>query len=321
MPDTVLYAVPVTDGDPAERARQTTGEVLAFLQRWLDDPAFAAAPLVVVTRGAVATGPGDPAHDLPGAAVRAVRSAQTQHPGRLVLVDLDVHDDSWRALPAALGLTGEPQLAIRQGEPYAPSPGPWPPHRRRAHRAVRCRRLAAGHTAEGLRRRAGTRRLPRGDRGPSPLGHLLIEVRAAGLNFRDVLNTLDMYPGPARTLGAEAEVRSPLSARASPTSPPATGSWAWSRVASPPTPWPTPAWSPPYPTAGPGRRRPPCPSPFLTAYYGLRDLARLEAGSPSSCTPRPAASAWPPSSSPATGAPRCTARPASTSAPCCAPTA
>ena len=45
--------------------------------------------LVVVTRGAVAAGPGEGVTDLAGAAVWGlVRSAQSEHPGRLVLADL-----------------------------------------------------------------------------------------------------------------------------------------------------------------------------------------------------------------------------------------
>ncbi|MGN0119230.1 MAG: polyketide synthase dehydratase domain-containing protein, partial [Streptomyces albidoflavus] len=96
------------------------GDVLATVQSWLADETTEGVPLVVVTRGAVPTGPADPAHDLPGASVWGlVRSAQSQHPGRLVLVDLDVHDDSWLALPAALA-AGEPQLALREGAAYAP---------------------------------------------------------------------------------------------------------------------------------------------------------------------------------------------------------
>lgn len=74
-------------------------DVLATVQSWLADETTEGVPLVVVTRGAVPTGPADPAHDLPGAAVWGlVRSAQSQHPGRLVLADLDIHDDSWLAL-------------------------------------------------------------------------------------------------------------------------------------------------------------------------------------------------------------------------------
>ncbi|WP_458742299.1 SpnB-like Rossmann fold domain-containing protein [Mycobacterium tuberculosis] len=71
---------------------------------------------MVVTRGAVAL-PGEDVADLAGAAVWGlVRSAQTEHPGRIVLVDSDAPlDDS--AL-AAVVTTGEPQVLWRRGEVY-----------------------------------------------------------------------------------------------------------------------------------------------------------------------------------------------------------
>ena len=41
------------------------------------------------------------------------------------------------------------------------------------------------------------------ERQPLASGEVEIDVRATGLNFRDVLNTLDMYPGDAGMLGHE----------------------------------------------------------------------------------------------------------------------
>ncbi|MFF3489278.1 SDR family NAD(P)-dependent oxidoreductase [Streptomyces sp. NPDC002701] len=251
-------------------------DVLATVQGWLADDRADGTPLVVVTRGAVATGSGDPAHDLPGAAVWGlVRSAQSQHPGRLVLVDLDIHDDSWRALPAAL-TTGEPQLAVRQGDMYAP-------------RLVRPRTAdvltvpsGAGAWRLDLLEKGSVDKLdlvacPEITDGPAA-GHVLIEVRAAGLNFRDVLNTLGMYPGPAVLLGAEAAgVVTAVGEGVTHFAPgdrvmglvsggfathavadarmvaPVPEGWTWTQAAS-------------------------VPVAFLTAYYGLRDLARLDAG-------------------------------------------
>ncbi|NED09033.1 hypothetical protein G3I55_46245, partial [Streptomyces sp. SID6648] len=56
--------------------------------------------------------------DLAGAAVHGlVRSAQTEHPGRLVLLDLESGTDAADAaafLPALLD-SGEPQAAVREG--------------------------------------------------------------------------------------------------------------------------------------------------------------------------------------------------------------
>src|SRR5204862_3128236 len=46
-------------------------------------------------------------------------SAQAEHPARLLLIDTDGDDASWRALPAAL-TGGEPQLALRRGAVHVP---------------------------------------------------------------------------------------------------------------------------------------------------------------------------------------------------------
>jgi acyl transferase domain-containing protein/thioesterase domain-containing protein/NADP-dependent 3-hydroxy acid dehydrogenase YdfG/acyl carrier protein len=112
-PDLVLVGVPqpAGDEDPVERAHRLAGDVLGLLQSWLADERFASARLVVVTRGAAAPPVTDPA----AATVWGlVRSAQAEHPGRIVLLDLDSADGSAAAVPAALG-TGEPQLILRQG--------------------------------------------------------------------------------------------------------------------------------------------------------------------------------------------------------------
>lgn len=69
---------------------------------------------------AVATGPADPVTDLAAAtAWGLLRSAQSENPDRIVLVDVDADEASFRALPAALA-GGEPQLALRAGEATVP---------------------------------------------------------------------------------------------------------------------------------------------------------------------------------------------------------
>ncbi|MGI5500428.1 SDR family NAD(P)-dependent oxidoreductase [Lentzea sp. CA-135723] len=116
--------VPVTGTDEigvveAEIAEESVSaavhQALASVRAWLaeDRPA---ERLVFVTREAVAVKPGDDVTDLVGAAVRGlVRSAQSENPGRFVLVDTDDTLD----LAAALA-TGEPEIAVRQGVALAP---------------------------------------------------------------------------------------------------------------------------------------------------------------------------------------------------------
>ncbi|MFB7259099.1 type I polyketide synthase, partial [Streptomyces nojiriensis] len=116
---------PATPELSAEAVHRATHQALALARTWLGDERFtsdrfAGSRLVVLTRGAVAAGADagtvcDPVH----AAVRGLlRSAQSEHPDRLLLIDTDGAEDSVRALPAALA-AGEPQLAVRAGTLHA----------------------------------------------------------------------------------------------------------------------------------------------------------------------------------------------------------
>ncbi|WP_214444389.1 SpnB-like Rossmann fold domain-containing protein, partial [Mycobacterium tuberculosis] len=79
----VFESVPLA-GDVVAGVYAATSSVLDVLQSWLTRDG--AGVLVVMTRGAVAL-PGEDVTDLAGAAVWGlVRSAQTEHPGRIVLV-------------------------------------------------------------------------------------------------------------------------------------------------------------------------------------------------------------------------------------------
>ncbi|WP_443093130.1 type I polyketide synthase [Embleya hyalina] len=107
------------DEDSAARVRTAVAEALATAQDWLAEDRYAEVPLVFVTRGAVPAGPFS-APDLPHAAVWGlIRSAQSEHPGRFVLLDVDGTEQSWRALPAAAS-SGEPQGALREGALLVP---------------------------------------------------------------------------------------------------------------------------------------------------------------------------------------------------------
>ncbi|MGP4115512.1 acyltransferase domain-containing protein, partial [Streptomyces sp. 4N509B] len=100
--------------------RGVVAEVLGRVQGWLGEGEGDGGPLVVVTVGAVAVGSDGGVADPAGSAVWGlVRSAQTEHPGRFVLVDTDDDEASQRVLPAAVA-TGEPQLAIRSGRVFVP---------------------------------------------------------------------------------------------------------------------------------------------------------------------------------------------------------
>ncbi|MGF0168722.1 type I polyketide synthase [Streptomyces albidoflavus] len=112
-------------GTDAAAVHAATTAALARLQSWCADDRPAAGPLALVTRGAVSVA-GEDVTDLAGAAVWGLaRSAQTENPGRIVLIDLDPDGPDPGPEPAAALLatalaTGEPQLAIRSGTPHRP---------------------------------------------------------------------------------------------------------------------------------------------------------------------------------------------------------
>ncbi|MGP3972260.1 SDR family NAD(P)-dependent oxidoreductase, partial [Streptomyces sp. 6N223] len=107
---------------PAE-SRAVLLRTLRALQSWLADEANADRRLVVVTRNAVALSGAESPNLVQAPVWGLVRSAQQERPERLVLVDVDDHEASRRAIPAAVAsaiASGEPQLAIRGGEASVP---------------------------------------------------------------------------------------------------------------------------------------------------------------------------------------------------------
>ncbi|MEU0487374.1 polyketide synthase dehydratase domain-containing protein, partial [Streptosporangium sp. NPDC006013] len=116
VPGVVLAEV-VADpaGGVVESAHELAARVLGLVQAWLADDRFGDSRLTVVTRGAVVAREGDAVADLPAAAVWGlVRSAQSENPGRFVLVDVDGQEISSSVLAGVLA-SGEPQVAVREG--------------------------------------------------------------------------------------------------------------------------------------------------------------------------------------------------------------
>ncbi|MFG1855561.1 SDR family NAD(P)-dependent oxidoreductase [Actinomadura geliboluensis] len=177
-------------------------DALARVQEWLAAEPPADERLVVVTGHAVAAREGERITD-PGAAGvwGLVRAVQREEPGRIVLADIDI-DGDLDAVPVALLLaTGEEQLALRDGAFLAPRlssgaddaelvpPADAPAWRVDAVEPGALTGLALVPAPEAVR--------------PLGPGEVRIAVRAAGLNFRDVLMALGMYPG-AVSIGGEA---------------------------------------------------------------------------------------------------------------------
>ncbi|MEU0486840.1 SDR family NAD(P)-dependent oxidoreductase, partial [Streptosporangium sp. NPDC006013] len=205
VPGTVLAGVETASaGDVVASAHAVTAGVLGLLQGWLADDRFAESRLVFVTRGAVASGEGEVVTDLAAAAVWGlVRSAQSENPGRFVLVDVDEESVPLGVLGGLLA-SGEPQVAVRDG-------------------GVRVPRLASLASGAGLLPPSGTAwRLGSRAKGslealelisyeetaePLEAGQVRVAVHAAGVNFRDLLdglNALGWFQDKVGEMGGEA---------------------------------------------------------------------------------------------------------------------
>ncbi|HEX5493758.1 MAG TPA: SDR family NAD(P)-dependent oxidoreductase, partial [Mycobacteriales bacterium] len=197
-PDAVVAVCRGTDSpDVPAAAHHTADQTLRLVQEWLADQRFGRSRLAVVTRGAVCTHPARPPLAAEATAWGLIRSAQAEHPDRLLLVDLDPDGTEPSALAAALA-AGEPQLAVRGGDLFVPRLA------RAVADPVRPGEPAWRWAVTGSGSLDDLTRLPYpGAAGPLRPDQVRVSVRAAGLNFRDVLIGLGMYPGDA-PLGSEA---------------------------------------------------------------------------------------------------------------------
>ncbi|MEW2119044.1 SDR family NAD(P)-dependent oxidoreductase [Streptomyces sp. NPDC005474] len=196
-----------------------------------------------------------------------VRSAQSEHPGRIVLVDSD-----GGPVDGVAGL-GEPQLRLREGELFAP----------RVVSAASDEALEVpgeGAWRVGIGERGAVTGLAVSSLEPVALGpgEIRVSVRASGVNFRDVLNVLGMYPGDPGLPGLEAagvvvEVGRGVSGFAvgDRVMGLATGSFGPEVVSDFRT------WSR-FPDGWTFAQAASVPLAFLTAWYGLFDLGGLKSG-------------------------------------------
>jgi polyketide synthase 12 len=175
-----------------------THVALTVLQSWLTGDHT--GMLVVITRGAVAL-PGEDVTDLAGAAVWGlVRSAQTEHPGRIVLADVDCSIDD--AAVATILAAGEPQVCLRGSVLQIPRV-----HGCRAVGGVLVppadRPWRLGLTSAGTFENLTLEPVPDPDTPLQP-GQVRIAAQAIAANFRDVMITLGLYPDDNAVMGIEA---------------------------------------------------------------------------------------------------------------------
>ena len=176
-----------------------TEEVVSLAQRWIASEALSDSRLVLLTEGALAASEEESADPVQASIWGLLRAAASEHPGRFALIDTDGSDASAQALGQALIQDAESQLALREGTALcprltravgsegrlAPPPGPW--------------RLEA--TRRGTLESLALIPNP-GVEEPLDPTEVRIQMRAAGLNFRDVLIALGLYPGEA-PIGSE----------------------------------------------------------------------------------------------------------------------
>ncbi|NEW42936.1 SDR family NAD(P)-dependent oxidoreductase [Nocardia cyriacigeorgica] len=188
-------------GDLPALVRDSVTDLTARMQRLLQADEL----VVVVTRQAMAVHPGEPV-DLPGAAAWGLlRTAQSENPGRIFVVDVDEWTDYRRGAELAVTTGREPELAVRRGVAYMPRLRRASGGIAGAAAALRSPGLAFGDRGQGTLDE-GNFVLADDPRAREPLrpGQVRVGVRAVGLNFRDVLVALGTYPFPDARIGGEA---------------------------------------------------------------------------------------------------------------------
>ncbi len=280
------------EADMVKAAHRRIQATLALAQTWLAEERLRESRLVLLTRGALAARPGEEVPDLAGApAWGLLRSLIVEHPGRVAAVDLDGDPASWRALPSALAseeLAAGGQLAIRAGMALAPrlvrgragarpgGPAAQPGHPLAPPAAERWRLAhGAGGTLEELHLEALA-----DSQAPLEPHEVRVAMRAAGVSFRDVVTALGLVglrgewdaigsEGAGVVLAVGAEVRDL-----------APGDHVMGIMLG--------SFGPvavtdrrglvPIPDGLSFARAAALPAAFLTAHYGLVDLADLRAG-------------------------------------------
>ncbi|WP_433511948.1 SDR family NAD(P)-dependent oxidoreductase [Nonomuraea sp. CA-143628] len=121
MPSTVLVPyLPEADADDVPYGvRDGIYQALDLVQGWVGDERFAGCRMVFVTKGVFRPEGADVAGVVAGPVWGLVRSAQAEHPGRFVLVDVDAATVDWGLVAAAVA-AGESQLVARDGKVLVP---------------------------------------------------------------------------------------------------------------------------------------------------------------------------------------------------------
>ena len=156
--------------------------------------------LWIITEHAVATESGEPVDPVQAALWGFGRTTVNEEPAlRCKLVDSDGSEEAVQLLTNLLATPiEEPELALRQGKLLVSRLLHWA---RSGHLAVpRSSDYVLAPTERGA---IDNLRLIESDVPPPDEGYVQVRVDAAGLNFRDVLNVLGLYPGDPGPIGGD----------------------------------------------------------------------------------------------------------------------
>ncbi|WP_319447466.1 MULTISPECIES: SDR family NAD(P)-dependent oxidoreductase [unclassified Mycobacterium] len=156
--------------------------------------------LWIVTERAVATESGEPVDPVQAALWGFGRTTINEEPAlRAKLLDIDGSPEAVSALANLLATpVDEPEIAVRQGKLLASRLLPWA---RSGNLAVpRGGDYVLAPTERGA---IDNLRLVEKDVPAPDEGYVQVRVEAAGLNFRDVLNVLGLYPGDPGPIGGD----------------------------------------------------------------------------------------------------------------------
>ncbi|MFI6778935.1 SDR family NAD(P)-dependent oxidoreductase [Nocardia sp. NPDC050412] len=190
---------PAVDGKLPVAVRDLVTDLAAQVRRLLTQDRL----IVVVTRQAVAVHPHEPV-DLSTAAVWGLlRTAQSENPDRIILVDVEDWPDYRPAVAMASAAGEEPQLALRHGKAYVPRLNRVDPNAldlasRNTKAWALTLRDKGTLTADNFTFSDHPTALE-----PLAAGQVRVSMRSVGLNFRDVLMALGTYPDKAGRPGGE----------------------------------------------------------------------------------------------------------------------
>jgi acyl transferase domain-containing protein/acyl carrier protein len=190
-----------SSSDSAARLEAEISQLLGTVHTLQGDgPVKLPGGLWIITERAVATESGEPVDPVQAALWGLGRTILNEEPAlRSKLVDHDGSPEAVQLLTGLLGaLVNEPELALRQGKALASRLLQWS---RSGHLTVpRADDYALLPTERGA---IDNLRLTEAEVSAPDEGYVQVRVEAAGLNFRDVLNVLGLYPGDPGPVGGD----------------------------------------------------------------------------------------------------------------------